>query len=142
MADNKIKLEIITQERHVLSKKIDRISAPAVMGEVTILPKHIPLFTRLQDGIVTLFEGSNTEEFAILGGFMDVGPNNKVTVMADAAINADNINVAKAEQAITNAKKTMEQKTNEVDFKIAEASLRRSMLELKVARRQRRRQNP
>jgi F-type H+-transporting ATPase subunit epsilon len=142
MMNNDLDLEIITQEKHVLSATVKKIIAPASEGEVTILPKHIPLFTRLKDGIITYYKDNTPHELAILGGFMDVGPNNKVTILANAAINADNINIAKAEAARKQAEDTMNQKVSEVEFKVAEASLRRSLLELKVARRRRTRQIP
>lgn len=142
MANNNLNLEIITQEKHVLSATVSKLIAPASMGEVTILPKHIPLFTRLNDGIITYYEHDVPQELAILGGFMDVGLNNQVTILADAAINVDDINIAKAEAAKKQAEETMKHKVSEVEFKVAEASLRRSLLELKVARHRRIRQIP
>lgn len=135
MAHHSIQLEVITQEKHVLSQTVDQLTAPGIEGEVTILPDHIPLFTRLSDGIITLFKKGQKDELAILGGFMDVGPNSHVTILADAAIHADDINVAKAEAAKKRAEKTMKQKVSEVDFKVAEAELRRALLELKTAKR-------
>jgi F-type H+-transporting ATPase subunit epsilon len=138
----KLKLEIITQEKHLLTQEISQITAPALMGEVTILPGHIPMFTRLSDGILRIKDGKDESEFAILGGFMDVGPNNKVTILADSAFRASDINIAKAEEARQRAEEALKSKAGEVDFKQAEASLRRAMLELKVARRLRTRQTP
>lgn len=142
MTNDTLQLEVITQEKHVLSKDVSKLTAPAVMGEVTILPKHIPLFTRLNDGIITFFSKNESEELAILGGFMDVGPNGTVTILADAAINSDDVNIAKAEAAKEAAQKALQQKESEVDFKVAEASLRKALLELKVARRYKSRQKP
>ena len=140
MAD-KLKLEIISQEKQLLSKEVDQIIAPAVEGEVAILPNHIPLFTKLNDGIVIIRSNNTEEEFAILGGFMDVGPSSRVTILADAAFISDDVNEAKAEQAKKAAEQALEQKQSEVDFRQAEASLRKAILEIKVARR-RRRQKP
>jgi F-type H+-transporting ATPase subunit epsilon len=139
---NTIHLEVITQEKHVLTKEVRQLTAPGSMGEVTILPKHIPLFTRLQDGVITIYTKSGVEELAILGGFMDVGPLSRVTILADAAINASDINLAKAEAAKRRAEDAMKQKVSEVEFRQAEASLRRALLELKVARRRRRQEIP
>lgn len=130
-----IDLEIITQEKHLLTAKVDQITAPAVAGEVTILPDHIPLFTKLDDGLITYRIGQETHEYAILGGFMDVAPNSKVTILADSAIRADEINLAKAEEAKTKAEEIMKTKQSDVEFKLAEASLRKALLELKVAKK-------
>ena len=138
----KLTIDIITQEKHVLTKEIDRLVAPADQGEVTILPKHIPLFTKLSDGVVILINDHQKEEIAILGGFMDVAPNSKVTILSDAAVHADDINIVKAQAAKKAAEETLKHKVSKVEFKQAEASLRRAILELKVARRRAPRQTP
>ena len=137
---SKIALNIISQEKPILSEEVDQVTAPATTGEVTILPMHIPLFTKLNDGVITIKTGSITREFAVLGGFMDVGPNSKVTILADAAIHADDINVAKAEEAKRMAEEAMQHKVSEVEYKIAESSLRKALLELKVGNRRRQKQ--
>jgi F-type H+-transporting ATPase subunit epsilon len=133
----KIQLDIITQEKSLLTTTVDQLTAPAVMGEVTILPGHIPLFTRLDDGIIRYKSEGTITEVAIIGGFMDVGPQNKITIMADSAINAEDVDEQKAELARQKAEDAMKNKQSEVEFKIAEASLRKALLELKVARRRR-----
>lgn len=130
-------INIITQEKHLLTTKADQVTAPAAMGEVTILPGHIPLFTRLTDGIVTYQSGAKTEDLAILGGFMDVAPNDEITIMADAAIRAHDINEAKAKQAVERAKTAMKQKSSEQEYRLAENDLRKAILELKFAKRKR-----
>lgn len=132
-----MKLTIITQEEQVMSDMVDKVTAPASEGEVTIMPQHVPLFTRLVDGIIRIVRGEKVEEIAVLGGFMDVNPNNEITIMSDAAFRADSVNEAKAEQARKQAEITMQQKLSEVDFKVAEQDLRRAVLELKVARSRR-----
>jgi F-type H+-transporting ATPase subunit epsilon len=131
----KLKLDIISQEKHLFSEEVDQLTAPALEGEVTILPNHIPLFTRLGDGVVVIKKDGKFDEFAILGGFMDVGPQNQVTILADAAFNTAEVNEAKALEAKRQAEISLKQKQNEVEFRQAEASLRKAVLELKVARR-------
>jgi F-type H+-transporting ATPase subunit epsilon len=128
-------LEVITQEKHLLSVEADQLTAPSVSGEVTILPNHIPLFTKLNDGVITYKQGAHTFEYAVLGGFMDVAPGNKITILADSAVRADDINLAKAQAAKEKAQEAMQNKQSEVEFKQAEASLRKALLELKVAKR-------
>jgi F-type H+-transporting ATPase subunit epsilon len=84
-------------------------------------------------------EGQADEFLAIGGGFMEVGPD-YVTILADSAERAEEIDIARAEEARQRAEETMVQKHQEdVDFARAEAALRRSMIRLKVARRRRRR---
>jgi F-type H+-transporting ATPase subunit epsilon len=132
-----ITLNIISQEKHLVTTEVDHLVAPTTSGEVTILPNHIPIFTKLTDGLIITKSGNATDEYAIFGGFMDVGPNSQVTVLADAAVRADDINIAKAEEAKRLAEEAMKQKTSEIEFKEAEASLRKALLELKVAGRRR-----
>ncbi|OGV95829.1 ATP synthase F1 subunit epsilon [Microgenomates group bacterium RBG_16_45_19] len=130
-----LKLDIITQEKHLLSDTVDQITAPAATGEVTILPNHIPLFTRLNDGIIRYRKGTTAIEYAVLGGFMDVAPGSHVTILADSAIRSADINLAKAEAAKAKAEAALQNKQSEVEFKLAEAALRKALLELKAARR-------
>jgi F-type H+-transporting ATPase subunit epsilon len=128
-------LEIVTQEKHLLTEEIDQLTAPSAAGEVTILPNHIPLFTRLQDGVIRYKIGSLFVEYAVLGGFMDVAPGNKITILADSAVRTDKINIAKVEAAKAKAEEAMANRQSEFEFKQAEASLRKALLELKAARR-------
>lgn len=130
-----LSLDIITQEEHLLSETVDQITAPSVGGEVTILPNHIPLFTKLDDGLIRFKKNGIDHEYAVMGGFMDVAPNNRVTILADTALRAADINLAKAEEAKKKAEAAMQNKQSEVEFKQAEASLRKALLELNVARR-------
>lgn len=135
MAD--LKLEIITQEKHLLKDTVDSVSAPAVQGEVTVLPHHISLFTKLEAGEVTYKKAGQTTRIIVSGGFMEISGGNTVTILADSAVRSDQVNLAKAEAAVQKAKEAMQEKRSEQDFLVAEASLRQALLELKVARRHR-----
>ena len=132
-----LQLDIITQENAVLSEAVDQVSAPAVTGELTILPGHIPLFTRLADGILKIKQPGRYREIALVGGFMDVSPRNQVTIMADSAIMAETANEAKAEAARVKAVEAMQEQVSDFSYKQAEISLRKAVMELKVARRRR-----
>lgn len=133
-----ITLQIISQEKHLATLEVDQVTVPTTTGEITVLPNHIPLFTKMTDGVVVAKTGDKFDEFAVLGGFMDVAPDSKVTILADAAIKADDINAAKAQEAKRIAEETMKNKTSEIAFKEAEASLRKAVLELRVAGSRRR----
>jgi F-type H+-transporting ATPase subunit epsilon len=133
-------LDIVTQQKKVFSDPVDQITAPAIMGEITILPGHIPLISQLDDGIITVSYQDKVMELAVLGGFIDVSPNGHVTIVADTAITAADASEARAKAARDAAQLAMQQKTNEREFKQAEHSLRKAILELKIARR--RRQSP
>lgn len=131
----KIQLTIITQEKQLLDVVVDQITVMTTSGEITVLPNHIPLFTRLQTGELVYKQNGQPHSVIISGGFLDVSPNSKITVLADTASLESDITLAKAEEAKRKAEETMAQKTDRRNFMIAEASLRKALLELKVARR-------
>ena len=134
-----IRCEVVTAERTVFEDYVDMVLAPGIEGQLGILPKHAPLMTSLTYGELIIHRESQPDEFiAIGGGFMEVGPEH-VIILADSAERAEEIDIARAEEARERAQELMSQKQREdIDFARAEASLRRSVIRLKVARRRRR----
>lgn len=134
-----MRCEIVTAERTVFDDDVAMVVAPGIEGQLGVLPHHAPLMTALTYGELIIHrEGQEDEFIAIGGGFMEVGPDH-VTILADSAERAEEIDVARAEAARQRAQEVMAQKQREdVDFVRAEAALRRSMLRLKVVRRKRR----
>ena len=134
-----IRCEVVTAERTVFEDNVDMVVAPGIQGQLGILPHHAPLMTSLTFGELILHrEGQEDEFIAIGGGFMEVGPEH-VTILADSAERAGEIDEARAQEALARAEELMAQKRREdVDFARAEAALRRSMLRLKVVKRKRR----
>lgn len=135
-------LEIVTAERVVRTEAgIDVVIAPGSEGQLAILPRHAPLMTMLNFGELVYRRGSETHEFAIAGGFMEVR-GDRVIVLADQAESADEIDVDRAEAARRRAEMRLvearEQGVREVDLARAQASLQRSLLRLRVAGRRRR----
>ncbi len=138
----KIKLEIVTAERMVLSEDVDYVSAPGVDGVLGILPRHAPLVTALNVGELHYKKDNDEFSYAIGGGFMEVRPD-KVTVLADSAEHADEIDEMRAEQARERAKQLLLDKPRaDVEFARIEQSMRRAELRLRVARRKRGSQRP
>lgn len=132
-----IKLDIVTAERVVLSEDVDYVSAPGVDGILGILPRHQPLLTALTVGELHYKKGGQEFNFAIGGGFMEVRPD-KVTVLADSAEHAEEIDEQRAEQARQRAQQVLKEKPRgDIEFARMEESLRRAELRLKVARRRR-----
>ena len=132
-----LQLEIITPDKVVLKDSVDEIVVPTKNGEITILPNHTPLLTKMKEGELVIKKSQKVLYFAILGGFLEV-QNNNVNILADYAVRAEDIEVAKAKEAEERAKNAMRQKANLRDFAMAEGELRKAILELKVARRHRR----
>jgi F-type H+-transporting ATPase subunit epsilon len=133
-----IHLEIVTAERVVLSDDVDQINAPTKDGRVGILPRHMPLLTILDVGELTIIKDGATTPFAVSGGFMEVLPN-RVTILADTAERADEIDEARAEEARRRAEQQIAQRQSDQDIALAEAELRRALIRLKVAQLKRNR---
>lgn len=135
----RLRCEVVTAERTVFEDDVDMVVAPGIEGQLGILPRHAPLITTLTYGELIIHrEGHEDEYIAIGGGFLEVGPRH-VTILADSAERADEIDTARAEEAQQRAEELMSKKHEEdVDFARVEAALRRSMIRLKVARRKRR----
>ncbi|HET9222657.1 MAG TPA: F0F1 ATP synthase subunit epsilon [Roseiflexaceae bacterium] len=131
-----IHLEIVTAERVVLSDEVDQINAPTKDGRVGILPRHAPLLTVLDVGELDIIKGDSRMPYAISGGFMEVLPN-RVTILADTAERADEIDEARAEEARRRAEERIAQRQSDQEMILAEAELRRALIRLKVAQLQR-----
>ena len=133
-----IHLEIVTAERVVLSDDVDQINAPTKDGRVGILPRHAPLLTILDVGELDIIKAGVSTPFAVTGGFMEVLPN-RVTILADSAERADEIDEARAEAARHRAEEQIAQRQGDQDIALAEAELRRALIRLKVAQLKRNR---
>lgn len=133
----KLTLEIITGEQLLLrEEEIDEVIAPGSVGELGILPSHAPLVTSLQAGSLRVKRAGSEDDFFISGGFLEVREDN-VKVLADAAERGTEIDLERAELARQRAEDRLRGEQT-VDRIRAEASLRRSLVRLKVARRRRR----
>ncbi len=128
-----IHLEIVTAERTVLSDDVDQINAPGADGRMGILPRHEPLMTTLIPGELTIIKSGASTPFAISGGFMEVLPD-RVTILADTAERADEIDEERADSARRRAEDLLRERRSEQDMMLAEAQLRRAMIRLRVAR--------
>jgi F-type H+-transporting ATPase subunit epsilon len=105
-----IRCEVVTAERTVFEGDVNMVVAPGIEGQLGILPHHAPLMTALTFGELIIHrEGQEDEFIAIGGGFMEVGPEH-VTVLADSAERAEEIDEARASEAQERARQLMEQK--------------------------------
>jgi F-type H+-transporting ATPase subunit epsilon len=137
-----LRLEIITVDGTVFDDNVNMVIAPGSDGVLGILPRHTPLLTSLTYGELEIKrEGRPDEFFAIGGGFMEVRPFN-VTVLADAAERADEIDIERAKAARERAEARLAAAAkDQQDFSRAEAALQRSIARLKVAERRKENNN-
>jgi len=134
-----IQCDIVTQEKMVFSGPVDSVNLPGTEGRMGILPHHSPLLTALDFGEVVVRVGGHEEYFAIGGGFVEVQPDH-VTILADSAEQADEIDIERAERARLEAEEVMRTGVKDDPDRIAavRASLLRAQARVDVGRRRRR----
>lgn len=137
-------LEIITQETVIFQDTAESVTAPASEGEVTILAHHAPFFSKLNPGRITIRKAGKETDLVTGTGFIDVAPENRVTILVDSATRAEEIDIRKAQEAKLRAEGLLKEqaKLSRTEFLRAEASLRKALLELKIARARRRTARP
>jgi F-type H+-transporting ATPase subunit epsilon len=133
-----LRCEIVSQDRMVFEGDVDIVVLPGSDGEMGILPHHAPLLTTLKYGIIKVREKSKEHIFTVAGGVAEIQPD-IVTVLADAAENVQEIDVARAEAARKHAEEALSKISPEdADmYEKLEATLRRSNLRLDAVRRHR-----
>jgi|SRR5579885_390759 F-type H+-transporting ATPase subunit epsilon len=131
-------VEVVTQDRNVYSGEADMVVAPGSEGVLGILPRHAPLLTMLKPGELRIKYNNDEEALFVAGGFMEVS-HNVVTVLADAAERAEDIDMARAEEARRRAQTLLEQRTSDVDIGSVQGALERAVSRLKIADTVRRR---
>ncbi len=129
---NMLKLDIVTQEKKLLTEEVSSITAQTVEGEITILPSHVPLLTRLTEGVMRFMTKSGEQVVAIFGGFLEVDSLGNVSVLADSAVRAEDIDEAKVKEAEAEAKAVLADKTRALEFAEAEAALRKAYASIKA----------
>ena len=132
-----MRLEIVTAERVLFQGDVDAVVAPGIDGEIGILPKHAALMTVLQAGELRYRTAEGEQQFAVTGGFVDVRAD-RVSVLADAAEHVDEIDAARAEEAVARARQRIAEHGGDVNIERALGSLRRAQVRLNITRRRRR----
>lgn len=131
-----IRCEIVSQDKLVFSGEATMVVLPGVDGVMGILPNHSPLLSSLSFGVITVVTAQDREYFTVAGGIAEVQPD-QVTVLADAAENVEEIDIARAEAAKTRAESNLkDQKTlSAEDMEALRNSLKRSTLRIDAIRK-------
>ena len=128
-------LRIVSQEKELLSTEVFSVSVPTSEGEITVLPKHLPLFSQVKTGQLIYRTSEMEASLVVSDGFINVAPSGEVTVMVDSGVLARDISLEKAHEAVKAAQATMEKTQDQREMMMAEASLRQAMMEVKVAQK-------
>ncbi|HXX78801.1 MAG TPA: F0F1 ATP synthase subunit epsilon [Ktedonobacteraceae bacterium] len=133
-----IHVEVVTAERELYSGEADMVIAPGTEGELGILPKHAALLTTLKVGELLVKLNGAEEPFFVSGGFLEVS-NNSVTVLAETAEHAEEIDQARAEAARRRAQELLAQARSDIERAELVGALERAMARIHVAEITRRR---
>ncbi|MCK0536869.1 F0F1 ATP synthase subunit epsilon [Alcanivorax quisquiliarum] len=127
-----VQCDIVSAEKQLFSGLVEMVVASGSEGDLGILPGHAPLLTGLNPGPVRIIkQGGEEEVFYVNGGFVEVQPK-VVTVLADAAARAHDMDEAAAEEARQRAKEALEGKNTEMDYSAAAAQLAESVAQLRA----------
>ena len=136
MLPESIHLIVVTPERQLLQETVVEVIIPGLDGELGILPGHAPLITELGIGELRYRTAANSEPIplAILRGFAEVLPD-RVTVLAETAERAHEIDLSRAEAALARAQKRLASSDTNIDWDRASIALQRAVIRIQIARK-------
>ncbi len=129
-----IELEIVTPERQVVRDQVEEVQIPGKSGYLGVLPGHAPLITELAIGELSYRNAKGTHYLAVAWGFAEVLPE-KVTILAETAERADEVDVKRAQEAKARADAALQKAAPDLDYDATLASQRRAEVRLEVATR-------
>ncbi len=134
-----VHVDIVSAEKEIFSGLAEMVFAPAELGEVGISPRHAPFITRLNPGEVRIkVTETESHPFYISGGYLEVQPH-LVTILADTAIRAKDIDEAAALDAKARAEEALADKTGKLDYATAQIQLAQAVMQLRTLDRFRKR---
>ncbi len=131
-----LKLEIVTPEAKIYSEDVDMVTLPGIEGELGIYPQHVPLMTQVVSGEIIARKGGQDHHLAVGEGFVEI-TGDRVAILTDMAMKADDIDEAKAEEARKRAEARLQEKLTDEETASVQAALAHSLAQLHVKRRQR-----
>ncbi|MGZ4954717.1 MAG: F0F1 ATP synthase subunit epsilon [Methylobacter sp.] len=134
-----VHVDIVSAEKEIFSGLAEMVFAPAEMGEVGISPRHAPLISRLKPGEVRVkVSDKEIYPFYVSGGMLEIQPH-LITILADTAIRAKDIDEAAAIEAKARAEEALADKSGKIDYAVAQAQLQEAIMQLKTVDRLRKR---
>jgi len=133
---NTLKLEIVTPDATVYSENVEMVTLPGVEGQMGVYPQHVRLMTQLVPGELIVQKGGHDSFLAVGEGLVEI-TNDRVAIVTDMAVPAENIDEAKAEEARQRAAARLREKLSSQEVASVNAALARSLAQLSVRRRHR-----
>lgn len=135
---NTIHVDVVSAEELIFSGEAEFVVLPGELGELGILPKHAPLITRIKPGAVRIKVSGKEEEYVfVAGGVLEVQPH-AVTVLADTAIRAKDLDEAKASEAKKLAEDAILNRESQIDYAKAQAEIAMAVAQLAMIKKLRR----
>ena len=131
MLPTKLQLDVVTPDKKLVSEQVDEVILPGREGYLGVLPGHAPLLTALTVGMVRYKQGSEFHLLSLAWGFAEVLPE-KVTILADVAERADEIDLDRARAKKAEIEKRMKEGGEELDFAKAQAALEKALVRIEV----------
>jgi F-type H+-transporting ATPase subunit epsilon len=133
---SQIKFKIVTPEKTVYEDSVDQLTLPTQEGEITVLPEHIPLIAVLAPGELVIKQNGKEIAMAVSGGMIEVRKN-EITILADTAERAEEIDIARAEEARERAEKLKDEKIrmDETEYAAVAALMERNLARIRVAKK-------
>ena len=114
-----LQVQLITPEKIVFKGEAEFVTVPTITGVITVLPTHTPLVSAIGSGELVLKTKEGEIHFAVFSGVIDIRPGSVVHVLVDRSERAEDIDVARAQEAVERARKMLEEKSHESDFDFA-----------------------
>ena len=131
-----LQLHIVSVDRSLVDEQVDEVEIPGAEGYFGVLPGHTPLLAALQVGQLWYRQGRETHDLSIAFGFAEVQPD-RVTILAEIAEKADEIDITRAEAARKRAEERLSKPMMDIDFERARIAMLKSLIRLQVAARAR-----
>lgn len=132
-------LKIVTPDGITYESEIEQVSVPTQKGEITILPKHIPLISVLKAGEIRIVKSGEEIDLAVSTGVLEVRSNNEIYILADSAERAESIDLERAEASRKRAEELMAQKQSleDVEFARLQAKMEKELARLRIGKKYR-----
>lgn len=128
-------VDVVSAEEEIFSGLAEMLFAPGVMGDLGIMPRHAPLLTRIKPGEVRVVTGDGEEQFFyVSGGMLEIHPE-AVTVLADTALRAKDIDEAAAVEAKERAENALADRSSDIDYATTEVELAKALAQLQAVQR-------
>ncbi|HMB32218.1 MAG TPA: F0F1 ATP synthase subunit epsilon [Desulfohalobiaceae bacterium] len=130
-----IRLEIVTPDQKVLSDDVEYVGIPGLMGQLGVLKNHIPFLTALAIGSLYFRTGGKNSFVFVSGGFAEISPES-VTILAESAERAEEIDISRAKKSRERAEQRLQQEKERMDSARAESALKRAIQRINTKEKQ------